>query len=348
MVKKTDIVSVPFKKEWLVESLDYALISWTSTFNRMGKPNPYLRIQKILIGLIAEKAFEDYLNHHGISYETNGKTKWYESDRYDIGINNYAVDVKSSFLDLNSSHINKKFQNFQDKYEWFTRCHALVPIDQFNAGSSKRRTHKRDKVYLFPFVEGNFDFENVSFPLIHAFWDYRWIKRAEFKNLKDLGHLKIKYYGNSESSIVIYGTSAEKAKCVEKLSLSKFLDVRTKNNFFQIFSILLEGEPPNGQLSIQSTEIDLTETIFPNTKFELEKTDNGYFPRQNNWQCLNLFNPEIHLLGWIYEEDLRVEGSEFKRFSKSIEQYSEIKVDNWGCFINELMPIKNLNSISDE
>ena len=91
------------------KGLDYALKSWTSTFNRMGKPNPYSRIEKILIGIIAENAVENYLRDCEIPYNEKGKTRWYEKDRYDIGIGNYAIDVKANFLDQKSSYIQQIF-----------------------------------------------------------------------------------------------------------------------------------------------------------------------------------------------------------------------------------------------
>ncbi|KAA6340378.1 hypothetical protein EZS27_011753 [termite gut metagenome] len=140
MVNQNDIVKVDIDDSFFSKGLEYALISWTSTFNRMGKPNPYSRLQKIILGIIAEKAFEGFLTKNNIDYETNGKTKWYEIDRYDIGIGGFAIDVKANFLDLNSPFIRSKQQNhlFDNKESWFLKCHALVPLDQFNPGKNKR------------------------------------------------------------------------------------------------------------------------------------------------------------------------------------------------------------------
>jgi hypothetical protein len=58
---------------------------------------------------------------------------------------------------------------------------------------------------------------------------------------------------------------------------------------------------------------------------------------------LKLYNSEVHLLDWIYEEDYRVVGNEQKMFTIIIEQYLEIK-DNWGC--KELEPMKTMNESS--
>lgn len=347
MIKSNDIISLKVKDKWLRSGVNYALMSWTSTFNRMGKPNPYTRIEKILLGIIAEAALEDYLDALEIKFETHGKTKWYEEDRYDIGINRYAIDVKSNFLDTSSQYIINKLTNlFDDKFNWFLKCHCLVPLDQLNPGTNKRRAHKRDKVYIFPFIEGFFNEHTFSKILVHAFWDYKWLKRAEHKELPNLGNVVIEYTGTKkEASIRIYGTTSKNKACVEDVKLSNN-QLKTVNNFYQIFSVEWTGrEFPDGTLKIISNKLKLIEVINSKCSFELEKTDDGYWPIENDWQSLKLYNAEVHLLGWIYEEDFRVVGNEQKRYTKTIEQYSEIKVDNLGCLVKELEPMKTINKI---
>lgn len=346
MLKKEDIISIDVDSNWIQEGIDYALISWTSTFNRMGKPNPYSRIQKIMLGIIAEKAIEKYFLDNEVPFETNGKTKWYEVDRYDIGFNGYAIDVKSNFLDLTSSYIEKKLSNlFIEKLNWFLKCHALVPLDQFNPGNNERRAHKRDKIYIFPFIEGYFNEIAVKKPLVHTFWCYKWLKRAEHKSLPHLGNLNIKYNGKlNASSIRIFGTTDKNKACIEVFSLTE-KEKFTKNNFFQVFSIQWEGENPSGILQIESPILKLKEIIKPENSFILEKKEDGYWPLDNNWQSLAFNLGKVHLLGWTFEEDFRINGREFKRFTKTIEQYSEIKVDNWGCLVEDLEAMKNIKNI---
>lgn len=333
--------------KWLRSGINYALMSWTSTFNRMGKPNPYSRIEKIVLGIIAEAALEHYLNTLSIDFETHGKTKWYEEDRYDIGINGYAIDVKSNFLDLRSDYVINKLSNiFEDKLNWFLKCHALVPLDQFNPGTNERRAHKRDKVYIFPFIEGYFNEQKFSKTLVHAFWDYKWLKRAEFKDLPNLGNITIEYTGTKKgTSISIFGTTKKNQACIEIFDLDGNQN-ETLNDFFQIFSVEWMGkDAPDGILKIISKKLKLKEVINPRSAFELEKKEDGYWPVENDWQSLKLYNAEVHLLGWIYEEEFRIIGTEQKRFTKTIEQYSEIKVDNWGCLIKELESIKTITKI---
>lgn len=347
MIKQNDIVSLKVHEDWFRSGLNYALMSWTSTFNRMGKPNPYSRIEKIVLGIVAEYAVEKYLKSINVKYETHGKTKWYEEDRYDIGISGFAIDVKSNFLDLGSIYIQNKISNiFEDKLDWFLKCHALVPLDQLNPGTNERRAHKRDKVYIFPFIEGNFNESIFTNTLTHTFWDYKWLKRAEFKDLPNLGNVLIDYSGKKNgASINIYGTTSKNQACIEHFDLNSG-ETGTKNDFFQIFSVEWTGkEIPDGVLKFYSKKLKLKETINPKSSFELEKLEDGYWPKDNDWQSLKLYNAEVHLLGWIYEEDFRIVGSEQKRFTKTIEQYSEIKVDNLGCLISELEPMNSINKI---
>ena len=167
-------------------------------------------------------SIEKFLSDSKVKYETKGKTKWYEEDRYDIGLNGYAIDVKSNFLDLNSSYIINKLTNlFEDKKNWFLKCHSLVPLDQFNPGSNERRAHKRDKIYIFPFIEGSFSHNTNNSPLIHCLWDYKWLKRAEHKDLPNLGKISIEYSGSiKNASITIYGTTSKNNSCIEKIKLN--------------------------------------------------------------------------------------------------------------------------------
>ena len=346
MIKSNDIEKIEFNINHFIEGLDYALISWTSTFNRMGKPNPYSRISKIILGIMAELAFVEWLKKSQIKFDTTGKTKWYEVDRYDIGIKNFAIDVKANFLDLSTQYIQNKLNNLSiEKMEWFLKFHALVPLDQFNPGKSEKRVHSRDKIYVFPFLEGAFKPNYGNDFLVHAFWDYKWLKRAEYKTLSNLGNLEIKYNGNlNKSKIKIYGTTSKNKICIEDINLNS-KSLTTKNDFYQVFSILWNGEEPTGNLIIHSPIFNLTETIYPIRSFSLHETENGYWPIENNWQNILIQDFCTYLFGWVDEEELRIDGKKIPRFTHSLEQYSETKVDNWGILVNKLEPMSKLRGL---
>lgn len=340
-MKADDIVKLKVDNESLMRGLDYALLSWTSTFNRMGKPNPYSRMQKIMIGVAAEVELQKYLESNRIKYGLKGQTKWYQVDRYDISINNVPIDVKANMLDLNNQYILDKIHDTPiDK--WLLKCQALVPLDQFNCKSAR----KIKKCYVFPFICGRFDPDNGSDPFIHAFWDYRWLKKGDFKKDTTCSNLRLSYtQPSSNASLRIYGTSGDKQACIEDIDLSK-ANVLTKNKFFQVFSILWTGtSKPVGDLSIKWLHNNLKEKIKADLSFNLEKTKDGYVPTLNNWQSMQMFNYDIYIAGWIHENDMRVDGREYKRFSKEVEQYQEIKVDNWGCDVVDLNPLKNINEL---
>ena len=345
-MNKTDIQLIDNIPEVFIQkALDYALISWTSTFNRMQKPNPFQRIKNIANGLICEQALEKFLNDKKINFDLAGKTKWYEVDRYDIGIGPFAIDLKSNQLDLNSAFIRRKYSQIQDKNEWFLDCSALVPLDQFNPGQSERRTYKRDKIYIFAFMEfANHNlFKNSH--LVHAFWDYEWLKKAQCKGGIHHGKLEISYKGKSKKNkLTIYGTSNEKEILIETVNLDSKKKV-TESSFYQVFSCKFDGEIDDADISVTSIDTGLVEIIQPDTKFDLEKTDYGYEPINNNWANFELSECKIYLLGWIYEEDFRVVGKKSPRFDKTIEQYQETKVDNWAWFVNELKKMSDLKKI---
>jgi hypothetical protein len=342
------MINCNYKSIWFEKGLDYALKSWTSTFNRMGKPNPYSRIEKILIGIIAELAVEDYLKASEILYNEKGKTRWYEEDRYDIGIGNYAIDVKANFLDLNSNYIQKIFSENKNRQQWLNTCISLVPLDQFNPPKRVRKINMKKKAYIFPFIEGHYS-ENVisDSNLIHAFWDYRWLKRAEFKTFGPLGKLNITYSGslNENHKIIIYGTSKPKELINETVLLNND-KILTTNKYHQVFSMRFIGKP-DGVLRIDSSLQKLSELVRPDCEFELEKhpTTLKYIPKQNNWQNLNLNSVIIYIAGWMKDEDLRIQGRTYKRFDKNIPQYSEIKIDNWGLEVSELNNMESIKTL---
>ncbi len=345
-MKKSDIVSIDtVPKKHKQNAISYALKSWTSTFNRMSTPNPYKRIERIYMGLLCEQAFESYLKEKKISYDASGKTRWYDADRYDIGINNCAIDLKSNFIDFNNPYIATKLSQEPDILNWFLDCTALVPLDQFNPAKSERRSHKKKKVYAFAFIDGKFENQMKNPIYVHAFWGYEWLKKGTHKGGINLGRLKFTSKSNSNSKIIIYGTSSEKNLVVEEVTLSS-KETLSKTNFYQVFSLHLDDKIPEKDIKIECSNHNFSETIKPNSNFSYSKNADGEFEiNENNWINIELVNPKIHILGWVDEESLRVDGYKSPRFDKKIEQYSETKVDNWAYPVSELNPMSKISSI---
>ena len=205
-VTPNDIKSVLVKDEWIMQGLKYGQLSWTQTFNRMGKASPYKKIQNITLGKIAESAVLDYLKNKKIKYTLKGSTKWYEIDIDDLEINNSQVDVKSYFIDNKSSYIRSKKIGIDNdaKLKWYSKCHALVPADQI--ASRTRGNPKMKKVFIFVFIEGTVN-SNSNKHVMHAFWNYSWIKKAEQKDAAHLGVLEIVNKSSKPLHLVIYWTT---------------------------------------------------------------------------------------------------------------------------------------------
>lgn len=343
-ISKDDIIRVPVASQWISDALDYALLSWSQTYNRLGSNNPYKRIEKILIGKVSEDAVIAALDSNEIAYDVRGRTEWYKIDQYDLGIGQHDIDVKSNFLDIGSKYITKKYgdQSLDSKLNWFIDCHALVPTDQV---ASKRGSRK--KRFLFVFMEGHFPSMSKLLPeaniaWVHMFWDYRWLKKAEHKQSRSAGRLRIGYDSDlPNQSITIFGTKREKKELIETVIL-KNGEVLSNSSFHQVFSIKFNGSCPAGTLRIGSDNLNLIEVIKPSVGFEIASKNPTNPVVRNDWHGVKIEQPVAFLLGWDDDDNFRLDGTLFKRFSKDVEQYEEIKIDNFGKRISELNPISKL------
>jgi len=343
-IREDDIIRVPIENKWISEALDYALLSWSQTYNRLGSKNPYKRIEKIVIGKVSEDAVIAALDTNRIEYDVRGRTDWYKIDQYDLGIGQHDIDVKSNFLDIKSKYIAKKYgdQSLESRLNWFINCQALVPTDQV---SSKRGSRK--KRFLFVFMEGHFRpisklQKDVEATWVHMFWDYRWLKKAEHRQSRSAGRLLINYDSDlPNQSITIFGTKREKKELLETIILKKG-EVLTESSFHQVFSIKYNGTCPTGTLSIRSENLNLVEVIEPTVGFDINSKDQTTPILRNDWHGVQIEKPVAFLLGWDNDDHFRLDGTLFKRFSKDVEQYEEIKIDNFGKLVSELNPIKDL------
>ena len=170
-------------------------------------------------------------------------------------------------------------------------------------------------------------------------------EKGVYKDDRTAEHLMIGYNAPSDAaSIKVYGTSSKNVSCIEEIHLTK-KHIISENTFHQVFSIVWTGSAgPTGKLTIRKENSRIKEVIEPTCDFDLMQTSDGYTPYVNNWQSVKLYDYAIYLLGWIKEDDFRVIGDEYPRFSHNIEQYGDTKVDNWGCLVEELEPISSLSS----
>jgi hypothetical protein len=342
-VTPNDIKAISVKDEWIQQGLKYGQLSWTQTFNRMGKASPYKKIQNITLGKIAESAVLDYLKDKKIKYTLKGSTKWYEIDIDDLEINNSQIDVKSFFIDSNSSYIrSKKIENdLEAKLKWYSKCHALVPADQI--ASRTRGNPKMKKVFVFVFIEGTVN-SNSNKNVMHAFWNYSWIKKAEQKDAPHLGKLEINNKSSKPLHLVIYGTTAKNTAVVENLVINPGKK-KTNSSYHQVFSVYSKNGIPDGEVVINATNAGIVEIIKPIISFNVDNTVTPSNLLDNNWNALDLNIAKCFISGWLLKDDFIVISKEYPRYTKIFEQYQDTLTSNFACRVTELENIDNIGNI---
>lgn len=337
------IVRIKAKTDWIKQGLKYGALSWTDTFNRMGKPNPYKKILNILIGKVAENAVQEYLKESNILYDLKGSTKWYEIDIDDLEIHNYQIDVKSNFIDKNSAYIKRKKidSKLEAKLQWFMKCHALVPTDQINA--KNRGPNGMKKIYVFVFVEGTINNESDSH-IMHAFWDYRWTKKAEHKNAAHLGRLHISTLSKQNVELTIYGTTSKHEAAIEKILIQNG-QFTTVNSYHQVFSMYLNTGLPDSDIIVHAEDAQLIETIKPKISFSLDDSIKPVQIMSNDWNSVDIQIDYCYVAGWKTKEDFIVISKEYPRFTKVFEQYEDTLTNNFACDVKELEPISQIGNI---
>ena len=298
-------------------------------------------MEKIIVGKVSEDSVFKIFDNEQIVYDTKGKTKWYQIDQYDVALKDHPVDIKSNFIDLNNSYFLKRIPgNDGDIRKWICSFHSLVPMDQMNA--TKRSLKTKTKKYIFAYIEGKFG-PGKNSVVVHAFWDYKWLKKGEEKNSARVGKLKISYASKDKNFLTIYGTTEKNKAVIEKIELGKA--VTTKHDFYQIFSIKFEEGFPQSVLTIKSDNLNLTEKINPEIKFDITKEEKVIISVENNWSQIWLNDCRVHVAGFIDEDEFKIVAEVLPRYSKNIEQYQDTLADNFGCMVHELNPIMELKKI---
>lgn len=133
-------------KQALSKSLDYALLSFPFTVNRMNLRNPKSRISNILKGKLAEALLELYARENEIPMDFSaGETPFYTSDIFDFKLGDTAFDLKNNFVNANETlsldtylHLPALVPNRFDGDQWTKR--TLSP-----KGATKR-------AFVFSFI----------------------------------------------------------------------------------------------------------------------------------------------------------------------------------------------------
>ena len=335
MITPGDISVFPIQEDWVKGGLDYALRSWSMTFNRLGRNNMYSRLSKIIVGVVAEHATRHALSKNRIQHDISGATEWYAVDRYDIRVADKPIDIKSIFLDRSNVHQMRKLARegaIDDLRKSIPQFTALVPADQFNSASAKKRAG-RDKLYIFPVVDADSNPADGHRAVCHLMWDYRWLKKASHKDDPSLGKLTVA--SKRGGKIRIIGTSAKNTIATEDIVVSS--EPRTtQKSYWQVFAIQLISPSPI-DLTIRSETRRLTEKLRPQLGFAIEPKAES--PSQNDWSIVGLGSGSVYISGVASDRQLRIHGRIYPRFSKDVLQYPDTLIDNWGMPIRKLDPI---------
>ncbi|MGC8621846.1 MAG: hypothetical protein ACP5U0_08045 [Caldisphaera sp.] len=354
MLNSDDIIIVDTKKQWVEKALNYALKSFYITYNRMGTANPYKRIRHIETGLIAELAVADFLKRNKLNINFRGRTPWYATDRYDLGVGKVKIDIKSNLIDLSNKNPNISNDTKLDILTY----NVLVPADQVNS-----KTLGPNDIYVFPFLRGETrSFKNYTpsesllrpsidgEKIVHAFWDYEWWKPKKWEdenyngNAPELGQIIIQSNNNMDKGIKfkLIGTSARKMFDQEILTLNESCYALSNKRFFQLFAIVSENNKiPAGTLTISTkNRPNLSEKIMPRGGFLIK--DKKLI--QNDWEDVWIYNSKTFIAGFITKAHFKRIAKLIPRFTK--EKLFETKTDNKGIRAKNLSPIMEFIRIS--
>ena len=92
------------------------------SFGRLGAAGA----KNIMKGILAEEAFQLYLDEMKVKYDLDGRTTWHKIDQYDIAIDQVPLDLKSHFIDKNNPYYKKKLEEYPDIQTFIYDCICLI------------------------------------------------------------------------------------------------------------------------------------------------------------------------------------------------------------------------------
>jgi hypothetical protein len=216
-----------------------------------------------------------------------------------------------------------------------------VPADQVAA--KNRGSTKAGKAYVFVFVEGTVA-SNPKKHVMHAFWDYRWLKKAEHKDAPFLGELTFSSSTKKELELTIYGTSEPKKAVIEKIKLLNGSAI-SKNKFHQVFALYAESGLPDSNLIVKSKSSGLEEVIKPELSFDVDNSVKPLKLINNEWNSVDVQIDFCYIAGWVDKEDFLVISKEYPRYTKIFEQYEDTLTSNFGCEVIKLEAMSHIGNL---
>jgi len=334
-VAVSDFICGQISDKAIARACQYAQVSLTRTFNRMGSPYFDKRLRRIVIGLAAESVFMDWLKENGIPHSLSGRTRWYEVDRYDIGIHGYRCDVKSLWTDQFPSDLNRIL-------DW---C-VLVPVDQVH--------HKKESadIYIFAFVSGKLaSSTQTSMTLSLIGQNYRWLTHVPWNKQwwnrsQPLGHLRCYAIAHEDEGkeIELGGTMLKDNKRItfqERIRLSR-TKTRTRHEFHELLYVkCVSSDLPVGTIIVESEQ--LREEIPPYIGF-IPNEPRQLPPKLNGWYDIWLYDAVTIIVGLAFRSD--VLGWQQLPHHSRCDPVAATQTTNYYARVRQLRPLSDLFKLS--
>ncbi|HKL02193.1 MAG TPA: hypothetical protein VJ911_00905 [Cryomorphaceae bacterium] len=143
----------------LAKSLDYALLSFPFTVNRMNLRSPKARISNIVKGKLAEALLEQYAFENQIPMDfTAGETPFWTRDHFDFKLGETAFDLKNNFVHANDILSAQSYLHLP----------ALVP-NRFEGDQWSKRNSSAEgateRAFVFSFISQGATYKTPLFKL---------------------------------------------------------------------------------------------------------------------------------------------------------------------------------------
>jgi hypothetical protein len=333
-VTVADFVRRKISDRAITRACQYAQVSLTRTYNRMGSPYFDRRLLKIVVGVAAEATFLEWLQEMQISYDLKGRTPWYAADRSDIVIAGYRCDLKT--LDA-----HRPFTNLAELLDW---C-ALVPVDQIGHAD----------IYVFGYVSARTNYAAAGMqPLPNTASSYRWLTHVPWqskwhkRNVRQdppLGHLSCHSTDPADAGAVIELGGTEIGRQGKRIAFRERITLSTspqssQHQFYELLYVRwLAEQLPAGDIVIEAGTSGLREAIPPEIGFTPGKPSRQP-PLLNGWYDIWLYDAEVVFVGWASQGMVRK--WPILKHKQPCPPVSATQTRNYHGFVRQLEPLNAL------
>ncbi|WP_033542893.1 hypothetical protein [Planococcus sp. CAU13] len=303
MVRITDFVSLQVNNQVQNDAIEYAGRSLNYTYNRMGYNDDENRLKRIMVGIVIEKVYENYLITSGATFSTKGRTHWRNKDVAEFYMNNRIIDIKGYHV---YPHFTRDFPN------WFLDVEGLVPYGQLKKGASS-------SAYLQAFLvsqKQNTSAVKKFVAVLPKGWSDNWNFAANVS-------LNFNHNYGPIAPLTLFGEGGTISISDTNESIIFSNGSYTTNNLFSSIQFLSSDVKP-------TTDITISVNNF-NIKIEKEQ-----------WFDVWLENPEVTFAAWGNYSDYKFKGEYLKIGSKTQVYTGGTKTGNMSVMIRNLRALNTL------